>query len=191
MLHGELGNVLYASGKREAAGKEYTQAAELYLQQGNVRAALGLLPIISKLAPKQAEALRHALAERQGKPLAPRQEDHIRKPPTQAQLELLILARQAYWHKDFQQAVIDYHKLIKQTPDIPRLHGELGNVLLAEGKPKAAAQEYLKAGDLLIAQGRLKTAARLLPALQHLDPAAATALMDQLKNGGSPKANAR
>ena len=184
MLHGELGNVLYASGNQEAAGKEYAKAAELYLQQGNVLAALGLLPIVSELAPKQATALRQALAEHKATPpTAPKQAESFRKPPTQAQLDLLVKARQAYWQGDYKQAESDYRKLIAETPGIPMLHGELGNVLLAAGQPEAAAKEYLKAGELLIAQGQARMAARLLPTLQRLDPAAARTLAAKLGLG--------
>ena len=186
-LYGELGNVLYASGQRKAAGEQYAKAAELYFAQGNIPAARALLPIVSQLAPKRAKALQEKLISAQAKrPTLPMRRATRKPPVVAAQLELLVKARQAYWHGDYSQAVSDYRKLLEQTPDMPTLYGELGNVLLAEGKSEAAAKEYLKAGELLTAQGRIMRAAQLLPVLRRLDPAAATALANKLKNQEAP-----
>jgi hypothetical protein len=65
--HGELGNLYYMTGKRKAAAEQYALAAQALIAEGRVAQARGMLPMIGKLDPAQAEAVSKTLQARTGK----------------------------------------------------------------------------------------------------------------------------
>ncbi|MFV1983791.1 MAG: tetratricopeptide repeat protein [Thiohalomonadales bacterium] len=77
------------------------------------------------------------------------------QPPTQFKLSkkqntLLYQARKAFWTKDIKTAKQHYLTLIKQLPDNPEVHGELGNIFYTEQKIEKAIKHYSLAAELLI-----------------------------------------
>ncbi|MBU2753664.1 hypothetical protein HFU84_01925 [Acidithiobacillus sp. CV18-2] len=61
-LYGELGNVLWHAGQRNAAATAYAHAGRLLLIQGNYREAAALIPILMRLDPEAAANLQEELA---------------------------------------------------------------------------------------------------------------------------------
>ena len=90
--------------------------------------------------------------------------------------KLVEQARAAYWHGDIAGAIASYQELIKEHPQA-RWYGELGNIYLQIGYPRAAAQNYYHAARALMAAGRPLEAGALLPTLQRLDPPLAAKLL--------------
>lgn len=174
-LHGELGNVLYASGQREAAGKQYAKAVAGFIARGELAQARGLMPVVAALAPSRVAALAKTLESKSSPPKA-KAASAQPKPFDAAQRELLMQARKAYWQHDLKTAEADYRKLIREVPDAPAPYGELGNLLLMRGQKEAAAKEYGKAAQALIALGRYREAAAMRPLIGSLNPKLATRL---------------
>ncbi|MGE4530786.1 MAG: tetratricopeptide repeat protein [Acidithiobacillus sp.] len=95
------------------------------------------------------------------------------QPMTPEQTQLLMQARDAFWHHDYAGAIADYHHLIQEAPDSPSPYGELGNVLYMTGHYHQAAIAYGQAAMRLIHIGRYADGAALIPILSRLDPAEA------------------
>ncbi|GGD43493.1 hypothetical protein [Sinisalibacter lacisalsi] len=96
--------------------------------------------------------------------------------------EALNAARAAYWAGDIAGAGDRLAALVAAHPDNPDLLGELGNFRFASRDYEAAAAAFLRAGELLIAEGRAGQAAGLLPVLGQIAPDKAQALATRLQN---------
>lgn len=87
-----------------------------------------------------------------------------------AQRQALAQARRAFWDQDNATALSRYRSLIAARPDDPDLHGEYGNVLFAEGKTKAALEQYEKAARGLLHRHRYAEFDRLARIMTSIDP---------------------
>lgn len=87
-----------------------------------------------------------------------------------AQRRALAQARRAFWDQDNATALSRYRSLIAARPDDPDLHGEYGNVLFAEGKTKAALEQYEKAARGLLHRHRYAEFDRLARIMTSIDP---------------------
>ena len=90
-------------------------------------------------------------------------------------------ARNAYWAGDADTAESLLQQLVAANPDNPDLHGELGNLRFTRRNHAGAADAYMQAADLLIAQGRRSQAAALVPVMSQIDPDKALALATRLQ----------
>ncbi|NOT16975.1 MAG: LysM peptidoglycan-binding domain-containing protein [Sulfuriferula sp.] len=89
-------------------------------------------------------------------------------------------ARRAFAAGDIPWAVYYYNlHLSKQLKDI-RAWGELGNVYYFDGQLAESAQAYFNAANLMIDQGRARSAGQLLPAINEGNPMLAQALYGRL-----------
>jgi TolA-binding protein len=95
--------------------------------------------------------------------------------------EALNAARSAYWSGDIAGAGDRLAALAAAHPDNPDLHGELGNFRFANRDYAGAADAYLRAGELLIAEGRQGQASGLLPVLRQIAPDKAQTLATRLQ----------
>ncbi len=96
--------------------------------------------------------------------------------------EALNAARNLYWSGDIAEAGAQLTALAAAHPDNADLHGELGNFRFANRDYAGAAEAYLRAGELLIAEGRSGQAASLVPVLGQIAPDKAQALATLLQN---------
>jgi hypothetical protein len=83
---------------------------------------------------------------------------------------LVATARQAYSSQRYQDAINSYRTLIAKGDDSPAVYGELGNVLLAAGRPQEAAQAYYEASSRLIDKGQPASVYLLLSHIETYDP---------------------
>jgi hypothetical protein len=96
--------------------------------------------------------------------------------------EALDAARRAYWAGDIAEAGDQLAALAAAHPANPDLHGELGNFRFANRDYAGAAEAFLRAGELLIAEGRYAQASGLVPVLRQIAPDKAQALATRLQN---------
>lgn len=96
----------------------------------------------------------------------------------------LARARRAFWAGDYALAVTSYDEAIAESTLAPEPYGELGNVYTYLGKPEAAAEQFLAAGERLIKQGRFTEAGRLVAHLRELSAPQARLLEEQLTTAG-------
>lgn len=96
--------------------------------------------------------------------------------------EALNAARSAYWSGDIAGAGAQLAALAAAHPDNADLHGELGNFRFANRDYTGAAEAFLRAGELLIGEGRSGQAASLMPVLGQIAPDKAQALATLLQN---------
>jgi TolA-binding protein len=90
--------------------------------------------------------------------------------------QLYQAARRAFWSGRFEMAEQYYWQIIDITPNSHQAHGELGNVLLTQGKNREAADSYYKAAILLLDEGRQPQANHLLRVIERLNPQGAEEL---------------
>lgn len=95
--------------------------------------------------------------------------------------EALNAARLAYWSGDIAGAGDRLASLAAAHPDNPDLHGELGNFRFANRDYAGAAEAFLRAGELLVAEGRQAQASGLLPVLRQIAPDKAQTLATRLQ----------
>ena len=98
--------------------------------------------------------------------------------------ELLQAARKAFWSRDFQRSIEIYQGLIDAEPDNPDYRGELGNVYYNLNRFDRAAEQFHRAGLLLVEQGDSARARQLLPALMSLDRSLGQDLQQALERSG-------
>ena len=103
-----------------------------------------------------------------------------------AELEMLIQkARAAYWRGDEEAAIDYYRQLIKASPADPDAHGELGNVLLKQGKRADAVGEYRRAISLLVERGESHLAAAFMNTVAEEFPGEIDDLRDLLETSAA------
>jgi tetratricopeptide (TPR) repeat protein len=83
---------------------------------------------------------------------------------------LVYAARQSYAEHRYEDAIRSYRALIAKGSDNPAVFGELGNVLLAAGRPQEAAQAYYEASSRFIDRGQPATVYLLLSYVESYDP---------------------
>jgi len=104
-------------------------------------------------------------------------------PPVAEQAPLdpqIVAARQAYANRQYQDSIRVYRAYIARNDDDPSAFGELGNVLLAAGRPQEAAQAYYEASSRLIDFGQPGSVYLLLPQIEQNDPLLAAVLTRRL-----------
>ena len=89
--------------------------------------------------------------------------------PVFAQDDRLLLARKAYWNKNYDQAIDMYRQLIEQDPSNPDYFGELGNIYYALNDDNNASIAFYQAVIILLEQNQLQSAARLLSPINAMD----------------------
>lgn len=94
----------------------------------------------------------------------------------------LIMAREAFWHRDLIRAETLYTELAQRQSDNPDLWGELGNVYLAQNKITDAADAYYNAAEILIDEGRIRQIGRLMAVIQVGNPEKARGLDEKMRN---------
>jgi tetratricopeptide (TPR) repeat protein len=92
----------------------------------------------------------------------------------------IVAARQAAANQQHQEAISIYRGYISRNASDPSAFGELGNVLLAAGRPQEAAQAYYEASSRLIDVGQPGTVYLLLPHIEQHDPLLGAVLMRRL-----------
>jgi hypothetical protein len=94
--------------------------------------------------------------------------------------ELLAVAREAYWLRDYESAEKYYHQLIQIEPDNPDGYGELGNMYFAQGQWEHAAAAYYEAGVRMIEAGLVVQARQLVDVIRGLNGTQADELEQQV-----------
>lgn len=92
----------------------------------------------------------------------------------------VIAARQAYANRQYADSIRIYRAYVARVNDDPSVFGELGNVLLAAGRPQEAAQAYYEASSRLIDAGQPGNVYLLLPHIEQSDPLLAAVLTRRL-----------
>ena len=75
---------------------------------------------------------------------------------------LLFQARQAYWDKNYEQAIQGYQQLIQKEPNNPDYFGELGNIYYSLNDFPNASRHYYQAALVLIQQNKMEQARSLV-----------------------------
>lgn len=91
-----------------------------------------------------------------------------------------IMARQAFYKRDYEQSEKSYLWVIDNTKDNVDAYGELGNVYFNQGKRQEAAQAYFDAASILVRRGEKLRARSLMGLLRRLDAARAEELQKKL-----------
>jgi hypothetical protein len=99
------------------------------------------------------------------------------EPPLDPQI---AAARQAYGRQQIQDSIRTYREYINTHHDSAMAFGELGNVLLAAGRPQEAAQAYYEASARLIDMGQPGNVYLLLPLIEQHDPLLAAVITRRL-----------
>jgi hypothetical protein len=92
----------------------------------------------------------------------------------------IVAAREAYARQQFLESIRAYRAYLARDPSNPSAFGEMGNVLLAAGRPHEAAQAYYEASDRLLDAGQPGAVYLLLPYIEQHDPLLAAVLMRRL-----------
>jgi len=116
------------------------------------------------------------------------------QPPTQFKLSkkqnsLLYQARKAFWTKDFKTAKQHYLTLIKQLPDNPEVHGELGNIFYNEQKLEKAIKHYSLAAELLIKHRHYWKLPQIMNVISRFNPDKARVIRRLMFNKNTNKQN--
>ena len=99
--------------------------------------------------------------------------------------EMLAVAREAYWLRDYDKAEQYYQGLISLQPDNPDGHGELGNMYFSQGKWAQASGAYFEAGKRLADEGLVDQARQLIYVIKGLQGTQAEALEQYIDSTGS------
>lgn len=99
--------------------------------------------------------------------------------------ELLNQARQAYWQRHYDDAVVAYKKLLGINPENPDLYGELGNIYYAMGAWELAGDAYYQASQRLLKTGQTAQLGYLLRVIKGLNPELADKLEQDMKHMNS------
>lgn len=91
-------------------------------------------------------------------------------------------AREVYWSGDLAGAEARLTALAESHPDNADLQGELGNFYFTQRNYPAAATAFLRAGEILVSEGRYAQAAALLPVLGQIDYEKAQLLAQKLQS---------
>ena len=75
---------------------------------------------------------------------------------------LLFQARQAYWDKNYEQAIQGYQQLIQKEPNNPDYFGELGNIYYSLNDFPNASRHYSQAALVLIQHNKMEQARSLV-----------------------------
>ncbi len=97
------------------------------------------------------------------------------------QSDYLLMARQAFWDKNYQSSINYYAKEMVKTPKSPDLYGELGNLYYGLKNYELASHNYLEAGKLMIEIDDQVRAKQMYDILLSLAPEKADVLLT-LKN---------
>jgi len=77
-------------------------------------------------------------------------------------IEILIMAREAYWNEGFDESAELYMQLIKLEPNNINYKGELANVYWKQGYPKKAAELYSEIALPMIENGNSGSVANMV-----------------------------
>lgn len=77
-------------------------------------------------------------------------------------IEILIMAREAYWNEGFDESAELYMQLIKLEPNNINYKGELANVYWKQGYPKKAAELYSEIALPMIENGNSNSVANMV-----------------------------
>jgi hypothetical protein len=99
------------------------------------------------------------------------------EPPLDPQI---VAARHAFGRQQIQDSIRTYREYINSHHDSAMAFGELGNVLLAAGRPQEAAQAYYEASARLIDMGQPGNVYLLLPLIEQHDPLLAAVITRRL-----------
>ncbi len=101
--------------------------------------------------------------------------------PVIQQDQRLLMARKAYWDKNYQQAIRYYQLLIQENPRNPDYFGELGNIYYALNDDQNASKAYYQAAMILLEQNQNKRAAILLSPITAMDRSLGDKLRQKLQ----------
>jgi TolA-binding protein len=97
------------------------------------------------------------------------------------QINRLYNARQAFWDRDYQNAIREYQQLIDQNPLNADYSGELGNVYYVLNDYNNAAELYFRTAQLLLRQGQRDEARQLLAPINAMNRELGDKLKQQLE----------
>jgi len=97
-----------------------------------------------------------------------------------SQADLLNQARTAFQTGKADESIKRYEELRELNPSDPNVHGELGNVLYAQGKWQQAGKAYYEAASRLLEQGQGGQVQYLYRVIQGLDQESAEKLRSRL-----------
>ncbi len=97
-------------------------------------------------------------------------------------INLLRLARKAYWAGNYDISISYYQKLIKIQPDNIDNKGELANVYWKKGQPQKAAELYADIAMPLIALGKINQVKTMNIFIQQFLPERAQEITEKLKH---------
>ena len=139
----------------------------------------------SELPPAPMTAAEDALAtEVMPSPAGPGAQGPVAATPAAPALssyQLLALAREAYWMREYQAAEDFYREMILQDPHNPDGYGELANMYFSQGDWEAAASAYYEAGSRLVKAGLLAPARGLVDVIRGLEGPQADALAHEIE----------
>jgi hypothetical protein len=92
----------------------------------------------------------------------------------------IVAARLAFGRQQIQDSIRTYREYINKHHDSAMAFGELGNVLLAAGRPQEAAQAFYEASARLIDMGQPGNVYLLLPVIEQHDPLLAAVITRRL-----------
>lgn len=95
--------------------------------------------------------------------------------------DYLLLAREAFWNKDYQLSIDYYNLEIEKSPEIADLYGEVGNVYYGLKDFDSASDFYLKAGELFLNSSEEGRAKQIYDILLSIAPNKASTLLE-IKN---------
>jgi len=155
----QLGNMHLRVGNKAAAVPIFIKVAELFNKTGFATKAVASLKIAVREDPDNLRAweLLAELSEQQG---------FVKE----ARMAYEKVAEQIGASADLDSAIRIYVKLVELEPENLRARLHLGDLFLKKGTKNDALKHYLKAGQALTTQGKVKEAARVYERALQLDP---------------------
>jgi len=89
-------------------------------------------------------------------------------PASMSRYQLLAVAREAFWLRDYDRAEESYRLLMQLEPDNPDGYGELGNMFFSQGRWEEAAAAYYEAGTRLMKTGHSHEARLMVDVIRGL-----------------------
>ena len=97
----------------------------------------------------------------------------------------LLLARKAYWDKNYSESIRLYQRLIEQDDKNADYFGELGNIYYSLNDDQNASRAFYRAAMILIEQNQPQDAARLLSPIKAMNRGLGDQLERQLRQSSA------
>jgi len=105
-------------------------------------------------------------------------------PASISKYQLLEVAREAFWLRDYERAEESYRLLMQLEPDNPDGYGELGNMFFSLGRWEEASAAYYEAGTRLAKTGHIHEARLMVDVIRGLGGDQAERLEQEIASAG-------